>query len=105
MAADALNRCFVERIYEVLVAANRSQLKLQAELFSFDIFRAFQSLRSQFKGLRDNEPDGKINKSRARLIASPTLPSQRLRKSSWYLGLAATNERVRDCNLAKVAAF
>ena len=59
MAADALNRSFVEKIYELLVMANRSQLNGQAELFCFDIFRAFQSLRRQFKRPRDNERDRK----------------------------------------------
>jgi len=33
MAADALNKCFLNRTYEVLVMANRSQLNRQAELF------------------------------------------------------------------------
>jgi hypothetical protein len=42
MAADALNRCFVKRIYDVLVMANRSQLNSQAELFclAYDSFNS-----------------------------------------------------------------
>ena len=61
MAADALNRSFVEKIYEWTRIANRSQLNGQAEDFCFDIFRAFESFRSQLEGPRDNERDRKSN--------------------------------------------
>jgi hypothetical protein len=91
---------------EQMFLANRSQLNGHAELFCFDIFRAFQSMRSQFKGPRGNERDGKSdNDCEHNKAHCPIRNLEKREDLGGNLNEQPTDDGVRDRDFGHVAAL